>query len=68
MNDMKKGRINIGITMQLSVYVLPMILPTFKKLCPFIDIYVTENNSTELEKMLLAGEIDFAIMHQQQNN
>lgn len=67
MNDMKKGRINIGITMQLSVYVLPMILPKFKKLCPFIDIYVTENNSTELEKMLLAGEIDFAIMHQPKN-
>lgn len=63
-NDMKTGRINIGITMHLSVYVLPMILPKFKELCPFIDIYVTENNSTELEKLLLSGEIDFAIMHE----
>ena len=64
MNDMKKGRVNIGITMQLSIHVLPMILPKFKELCPFIDIYVTENNSTELEKLLLSGEIDFAIMHE----
>lgn len=62
-NDMKTGKINIGITVHLSVYVLPIILPKFKKICPFVDIYVTENNSIELEKSLLSGEIDFAIMH-----
>lgn len=63
-NDMKTGRINIGITLHLSVRVLPMILPKFKEICPFIDIYITENTSTELEKLLLSGEIDFAIMHE----
>ncbi len=63
-NDMRTGKITIGITMQLSVYVLPIILPKFKELCPFVDIYVVENNSTELEKLLLSGEIDFAIMHE----
>ncbi|WP_297132830.1 LysR family transcriptional regulator [Terrisporobacter sp.] len=63
-NEMKTGKINIGITMHLSVYVLPIILPKFKEVCPFIDIFVFENNSTELEKLLLSGEIDFAIMHE----
>ena len=63
-NNMKTGRINLGITMHLSVYVLPIILPKFKELCPSVDIYVTEDNSTGLEKLLLSGEIDFAIMHE----
>ena len=54
-NEMKTGKINIGITMHLSVYVLPIILPKFKEVCPFIDIFVFENNSTELEKLLLSG-------------
>lgn len=63
-NDMKTGRINIGTTLHLSVRVLPMILPKFKQLCPFIDINIIENTSTELDKSLLSGEIDFAIMHE----
>jgi DNA-binding transcriptional LysR family regulator len=63
-NNMKTGRINIGITTHLGTYVLPLVIPEFKKLCPFIDIYIIEKNSTELEKSLLSGEVDFAIMHQ----
>lgn len=63
-NDMRTGQINIGITTHLSVYVLPLVLHKFKKICPFIDVYVLEKNSTELEKSILSGEIDFAIMHE----
>lgn len=63
-NNMKTGRINIGITNHLGTYVLPLIIPKFKHICPFIDIYVIEKNSTELEKALLSGEVDFAIMHE----
>ncbi|MBC5997168.1 LysR family transcriptional regulator [Romboutsia ilealis] len=63
-NDMRTGKINLGITTHLSVYVLPLVIPKFKEICPFIDIYVIEKNSTELEKSLLSGEIDFAIMHE----
>lgn len=63
-NDMKTGRINIGITNHLATFVLPTIIPKFKEICPFIDIFVFEKNSTELEKSLLLGEVDFAIMHE----
>lgn len=63
-NEMKTGRINIGITTHLSTFVLPSVLPKFKERCPFIDVYIIEKNSTELEKSLLLGEIDFAVMHE----
>jgi DNA-binding transcriptional LysR family regulator len=63
-NNMKTGRINIGITTHLAVYVLPLVLPKFKELCPFIEVFIIEKNSTELEKSLLSGEVDFAIMHE----
>lgn len=63
-NNLRTGRVNIGITNHLATYVLPMVLPEFKKMCPFIDVYVMEKNSTELENSLLLGEVDFAIMHE----
>lgn len=62
-NNLKKGRVTIGITVYLATYILPIILPLFKKQCPNIDVLIIEKNSTELDKALTAGEIDFAIMH-----
>ncbi|MDF2565719.1 MAG: transcriptional regulator, LysR family [Massilibacillus sp.] len=62
-NNLKKGRITIGITVYLATYILPVILPAFKQECPHIEIHIVEKNSTELDKALTAGEIDFAIMH-----
>ena len=63
-NNLKTGRISIGITTYLATYVLPIVLPEFKAICPFIDVYIFEKNSTELESSLLLGEVDFAIMHE----
>lgn len=63
-NEMRTGRINIGITNHLATFVLPSVLPKFKEICPFIDVYIFEKNSTELEKSLLLGEMDFVIMHE----
>lgn len=57
------GRITIGLTFFLSAHILPKILPKFKKAHPGIEIFVVEKNSTELEKLLAAGEIDIAVMH-----
>ncbi len=63
LNDLKKGQINIGITNHLGASLLPVVIPQFKALCPYINIAIIEKNSTSLEKSLLNGEIDFAIMH-----
>ncbi|MBP2630455.1 MAG: transcriptional regulator, LysR family [Firmicutes bacterium] len=62
-NNLKKGRVTIGITVYLATYILPVILPVFKQKCPHIEIYIVEKNSTELDTALAVGEIDFAIMH-----
>lgn len=61
-NNLKKGKITVGITPQLATYMLPVILPLFKEECPNIDVSTIERNSSELEKALASGEIDFAIM------
>ena len=62
-NNLKKGRITIGITVYLATHILPVILPAFKKRCPNIEVFIIEKNSTELDRSLSSGEIDFAIMH-----
>lgn len=62
-NNLKKGRITIGCTIYLATHILPIILPIFKRECPNIELFVVEKNSTELEKDLSAGKVDFALMH-----
>jgi DNA-binding transcriptional LysR family regulator len=62
-NKLKKGRVTIGCTIYLATYILPVIIPMFKQECPNIELYIVERNSTELEKDLSEGKVDFAIMH-----
>ena len=62
-NNLRKGRITVGITVYLATYMLPIILPAFKEQCPNIEVFIVEKNSTELDKALASGEIDFSIMH-----
>lgn len=62
-NDLKKGRVTIGITNFMGVYLLPEIVPQFIEKFPNIEIYIREENSNKLENLLVDGDIDFAIMH-----
>ncbi len=62
-NDLKKGRVSIGITGFMGTYILPELIPQFKDRYPNIEIYISEMNSTDLESSLLEGTIDFALMH-----
>lgn len=61
-NNLKKGRLHIGITAYISTYLLPKVLPKFKQAAPNIDFTFIELTSVELEKELKEGLIDFAIM------
>lgn len=63
MSQLKSGRITIGITYFLSMLILPDILPAFRQAYPAIEIFVVEKSTNELERLLAAGEIDFAVMH-----
>ena len=63
MSQVKSGRITIGITYFLSMLILPDILSGFRQTYPAIEIFVVEKSTNELERLLAAGEIDFAVMH-----
>lgn len=63
MSQLKSGRMTIGITYFLSMLILSDILSAFRRDHPAIEIFVIEKSTNELEKLLAAGEIDFAIMH-----
>lgn len=62
-NDMKTGRIHVGITNHLGTVVLPKILPEFMAQYPSIEITVTEETSERLESLLTEGRVDFIIAH-----
>ncbi len=63
MSQLKSGRMTIGITYFLSMLILSDILSAFQQAYPAIEIFVVEKSTNELERLLAAGEIDFAIMH-----
>ncbi len=62
-NNLKTGRIHIGITNHLGTLVLPRVLPAYKNICPHVEITIHEENTAALEQQLLAGKLDFAVMH-----
>ena len=62
-NNLKKGRVTVGITVYLATHILPQLLSSFKENCPNIEVLIVEKNSTDLDKALASGEIDFAVMH-----
>jgi DNA-binding transcriptional LysR family regulator len=62
-NDLKKGKVTLGITNFMGSYLLPEIIPKFIGDYPNIEIYIKEKNSSNLEQELLDCTIDFAIMH-----
>lgn len=59
----KKGRVRIGMTRYISTLILPHILPRFYERYPNIEIQLSELNSSELEGMVGAKKLDFAIIH-----
>lgn len=61
--QMRRGTLNFGIPFNLGAYVLPRILPQFCRIYPDITVSFKENNSAELDKMMLSGKLDFSIMH-----
>ena len=62
-NNLKTGRIHFGVTTHLGSIVLPKVLPTFHRECPSVEVRITEANSTVLEEKLIAGELDFIVIH-----
>lgn len=62
-SSLRTGRLTIGMTTYLATWLLPLILPDFRKQYPNISIVLEEKSSTELEAELIARHLDFAVMH-----
>lgn len=62
-NNLKTGRIHLGITNHLGSLILPKAMKRFRHICPFVEVRVLEDTSDGLEKRFLSGEMDFVIMH-----
>ena len=61
--DLVRGRITMGITNYLATDLLPRVLPAFHREHPGIELRVVEETTDQLERNLLSGRLDFAIMH-----
>lgn len=66
--QMRRGKLTFGIPMNLGTYLLPKILPAFQELYPDIAVQFKENNSSELDKLMLSGKLDFSVMHYEAPN
>lgn len=64
MNDVQKlctGTLRLGGSNLFSSYVLPPLITEFKRRFPQIEIHLVEESTAQLEKLLLAGSLDFII-------
>ena len=62
-SELISGRVTLGITNYLGCDLLPKMLPRFHQEHPGIELRIVEETTDELEKSLLSGRLDFAIMH-----
>lgn len=56
------GTLAIGVTSLVAGYYLAELLSRFRRLCPEVQVLVTEETPQFLEHLLINGEVDVAIM------
>ncbi len=56
------GRLNIGVTSLMVGYYLPYLLDRFRRVYPRIEVQITEDRRDYLEHLLIAGELDVALV------
>ncbi|UXI03474.1 LysR family transcriptional regulator [Photobacterium sp. TY1-4] len=62
LKGLSRGVINFGVSAMLGSYFLPDTLALFKQTYPGIQINIHEAGTATLEKMLLAGQLDLALI------
>jgi DNA-binding transcriptional LysR family regulator len=56
------GVLSIGVTSLVAGYYLSDLLTRFRRQCPEVEVFVTEDQAPYLEHLLINGELDAAIM------
>ena len=56
------GVLSVGVTSLVAGYYLSELFSRFRRNCPAVEVYVTEDAPRFLEHLLIKGELDVAIM------
>jgi len=56
------GQVTFGVIPSIGAYVVPHVLASFRRNFPGIEVLLVESGALSLERKLLDGEVDFAIV------
>ena len=56
------GVLSVGVTSLVAGYYLSELFSRFRRSCPEVQVFVTEDTPRFLEHLLINGELDVAIM------
>lgn len=62
LHRLERGRVELGASTTMAVYVLPRYLTEFKRLYPDIRIKLESGSSERLTQRLLQGEVELAVV------
>lgn len=62
LKDLERGTIRFGVSAMMGSYYFPKVLTEFKQKYPNIKIHLVDQGTAALEKMLLNGELDLALV------
>ncbi len=60
--DFKKGKLKLGASSTIGIYVMPKLIQEFIKEFPEIDISLKIGNTEDIANMILKNDIDFAFV------
>ena len=59
-NNNSKGKITIGASTTIGIYILPEIIKSFSEKYPDIEISIIIENTTNIKSLILENKVDFA--------
>jgi DNA-binding transcriptional LysR family regulator len=62
LKDLDRGTIRFGVSAMMGSYYFPKVLTAFKQKYPNIKMHLVDQGTVALEKMLLNGELDLALV------
>ena len=62
LKELERGSIRFGVSAMMGSYYFPQVLTAFKQKYPHIKIHLVDQGTAALEKMLLNGELDIALV------
>ncbi len=62
LSNEESGCLKLGISVQRCIEILPKIYPIFRELFPHVDLILYERGSADLERSVLNGDVDIALL------